>query len=154
HLMNNGLIRALAAVALAALAAPGIAGELSADQGARLDADLTPIGAIRAAHDAGTVPEGTGGIRSPADARVPDLVSCGRTPAPFPDDEPLYRITAANMAEHEDILTEGHKAMFRTYPGYFMDVYPTRRSAAMPERIYEATKRIAATAHLIEGGNG
>jgi hypothetical protein len=58
------------------------------------------------------------------------------------------------MAQYDDILTEGHKAMFRTYPGYFMDVYPTRRSAAMPERIYEATKRIAATTHLIEGGNG
>ncbi len=35
-----------------------------------------------------------------------------------------------------------------------MNVYPTHRSAAFPQRIYDATKRIATTAKLAEGGNG
>jgi hypothetical protein len=146
--------RALAALALVGLTAPAMAERLSADQVARLGADLTPIGAIRAGNDAGTIPEWTGGLRSPAEAGFPNFVSGGHHPDPFADDKPLYRITAANMDQYADILTEGHKAMFRTYPEYFMDVYPTRRSAAMPERIYEATRRIAPSTHLIEGGNG
>lgn len=151
---SSRLVKALAAVALAGMAAPGLAGELPADQIARLGAELTPLGAIRAGNDAGTIPEWTGGIRSAADAGFPDFVSGGHHPDPFAADQPLFRITAANMAQYNDMLTEGHKAMFRTYPEYYMDVYPTRRSAAVPERIYEATKRIAATTHLIEGGNG
>jgi hypothetical protein len=151
---HKTLVRALAAVALVALAAPAAAERLSPDQIARLGADLTPIGAIRAGNEAGTIPEWTGGLRSPAEAGFPNFRPGGHHPDPFADDKPLYRITADNMAQYEDILTEGHKAMFRTYPGYFMDVYPTRRSAAMPERIYEATRRIAGNTHLIEGGNG
>ncbi len=35
-----------------------------------------------------------------------------------------------------------------------MKVYPTRRSAAVPQRIYDATKHYASTAALVEGGNG
>jgi hypothetical protein len=147
-------VQALAALALAGVAAPALAAGLPPDQIARLDAELTPLGAIRAGNEAGTIPAWTGGIRSPAEAGFPDFRSGGHHPDPFAADQPLYRITADNMAQYDAILTEGHKAMFRTYPGYFMDVYPTRRSAAVPERIYEATKRIAATTHLIEGGNG
>jgi hypothetical protein len=33
-------------------------------------------------------------------------------------------------------------------------VYPTRRTAASPQRIYDATRRIATTAKLAPGGNG
>lgn len=151
---SNRLVHALAALALAGMASPGLAGELSPDQIARLGAELTPLGAIRAGNEAGTIPAWTGGIRNPAEAGFPEFASGGHHPDPFAADQPLYRITAANMAQYDDILTEGHKAMFRTYPEYYMDVYPTRRSAAVPERIYEATKRIAATTRLIEGGNG
>ena len=35
-----------------------------------------------------------------------------------------------------------------------MPVYPTRRSASVPRRIYDATRRVAATAKLVDGGNG
>ena len=35
-----------------------------------------------------------------------------------------------------------------------MNVYPTRRSASFPQYFYDATKRIAAEAELIQGGNG
>jgi hypothetical protein len=145
---------ALAALALAGLSGTAVAERLSPDQIARLGADLTPIGAIRAGNAAGTIPEWTGGLRSPAEAGFPNFQAGGHHPDPFGDDKPLFRITADNMAQYDEILTEGHKAMFRTYPGYFMDVYPTRRSAAVPERIYEATRRIASSTHLIEGGNG
>ena len=35
-----------------------------------------------------------------------------------------------------------------------MPVYPTRRSASAPQRIYDATRRVAATARLVDQGNG
>ncbi|NGP52656.1 DUF1329 domain-containing protein [Thioalkalivibrio sp. XN8] len=151
---RNRIKQALAALALVGLAAPAAAQGLSPAEVARLGNDLTPLGAIRAGNEAGTIPEWTGGIRSAAEAGFPDFQSGGHHPDPFADDKPLFRITAANMDEYADILTEGHKAMFRAYPEYFMEVYPTRRSAAVPERIYDATKRIAPNMRLIEGGNG
>jgi hypothetical protein len=52
------------------------------------------------------------------------------------------------------VLTEGHKKLLNQYPTYKIQVYPTRRSAAVPQRIYDATKRIATTAQLAPGGNG
>ena len=58
------------------------------------------------------------------------------------------------MGEHDAVLTDGHKALLKAYPDYFMNVYPTRRSAAVPQRIYDATKRVAGTAQLIAGDNG
>ncbi len=145
---------ALAAVTLVGLVSPALAGELSADQVARLDKDLTPFGAIRGANEAGTIPEWTGGLTSPAQAGFPDFVSGGHHPDPYADDKPLYRVTADNMAQYDAILTEGHKALLKTYPGFYMNVYPSRRSAAVPQRIYDATKRVASTAHLTADGNG
>ena len=44
--------------------------------------------------------------------------------------------------------------MVELYPTLRLPVYPTRRSAAFPKRIYDATRRVAATAKLAAGGNG
>ena len=35
-----------------------------------------------------------------------------------------------------------------------MNIYPTRRSASYPQFVYDATKKYATTAELVEGGNG
>jgi len=53
-------------------------------------------------------------------------------------------VTAGNMNQYAAKLTEGHKKLLQTYKSSFkMNVYPTHRSAAYPQRIYDATKRIA-----------
>ncbi len=154
-MITTRLIRAAGIAALAALAGTATAGELSADQVARLDNDLTPLGAIRAGNEAGTIPAWEGGIKSAADAGFPDFKSGGHHPDPFADDQVLYTVNAANMAQYADILSEGNKALLQAYPDtYFMNVYPTRRSAAYPERIYDAIKRNASTARLTDDGNG
>ncbi len=148
------LTRALGAIALAGMATTALA-EISADQIARLGKDLTPIGAERAGNADGTIPAWEGGINSPAEAGFPNFKSGGHHPDPYADDEVLYTINAANMAQYADKLSEGNKALLKAYPDtYFMKVYPTRRSAAYPQRIYDATKAVAATAKLIPGGNG
>src|ERR1700736_4287188 len=127
---------------------------VSAQEAARLGADLTPLGAEKAANADGSIPAWTGGLKSAADAGFPNYHSPDHYPDPYANDKPLFTIAAANMAQYAAKLTEGHKALFKAYPDYKMIVYPTHRSGASPERIYEGTKRNATTAKLVPDGNG
>ncbi len=53
------------------------------------------------------------------------------------------------------ISPSGQKALLEAYPDtYEMNVYPTHRSAAYPQRIYDKTIENAKTAELGPGGNG
>ena len=118
------------------------------DEVARLSEDLTPMGSERAGNAEGTIPAWTGGI-----TEWPEGYSPGdHHPDPFADDEPLFRIDASNYQEYADQLSVGQIAMFERYPeSYFMDVYPTRRSASYPERSIEMTIANASTAELVAG---
>jgi Protein of unknown function (DUF1329) len=127
---------------------------ISAEEAARLGAELTPLGAEKAGNAADTIPAWDGGLTSPAKAGFPDFKRGGHHPDPFASDKPLYAITSANMAQYAAQLTEGHKKLLAKYPSFKLMVYPTRRSAAAPQRIYDATKRNATTAALAPGGNG
>ena len=126
------------------------AAELPADQIARLGRDLTPLGGERAGNPEGTIPEWTGGITEPPAGYV--LGEHHRDP--YAGDAPLFVIDAANLDEHRDKLSIGHQRMLETYPTFRIPVYPTRRSASVPQRIYDATRSAAATAQLVDGGNG
>jgi hypothetical protein len=128
---------------------------VSATDAAKLGNELTPLGAEKAANADGSIPAWTGGLTSAAQAGFPNFRPGQHRPDPFANDKPLYTVTAANMGQYANKLTEGHKKLFQTYRNTFkMNVYPTRRSAAAPQRIYDATKRIATTAQLAAGGNG
>ena len=52
------------------------------------------------------------------------------------------------------MLSAGLKALLERNPDFFMQVFPTRRSAAAPQRIYDATRFNAQNAELISNGNG
>lgn len=124
--------------------------KLSPEELTRLGQDLTPLGGERAANQDGTIPPWKGGIiTSPAGYQPGD-----HHPDPYSGDKPLFTITAANMDQYAEKLTPGQRALLATYDTFYMNVYPTRRSASVPERIYAATQKIAATAELVEGGNG
>lgn len=129
---------------------PVLAG-ISASEAERLGGDLTPLGAEKAGNEAGTIPAWDGGItEAPA-----GFESGGHHPDPFAGDGISFTITRDNMSQYAGQLTEGHKAMLEMYGDTFkMNVYPTRRSAAYPQRIYDATRDIATTAELTENGNG
>ena len=144
------MIRFAAALALACAFAWPAAAEISADEVARLGRDLTPLGGERAGNADGSIPEWTGGItRPPAGYEVGQ-----HHPDPYAADRPLLVIDAANLDQHRDKLSVGHQRMLETYPGFRLNVYPTRRSASVPQRIYDATRRAAATARLVDDGNG
>ena len=132
-----------------ALAPPAAAG-VSADQIARLGADLTPLGGETAGNPEGTIPAWTGGITTPPAGYV--VGEHHRDP--YPADEPRFVIDAANLDEHRDKVSVGHQRMLETYPSFRMPVFPTRRSASVPQRIYDATRQVAATARLEDDGNG
>jgi hypothetical protein len=135
---------ALAAIAPAALAkAPGQDVE-------RLGKDLTPVGAEKSANKDGSIPGWEGGL-----TKVP----AGFDPKkgyvdPYAGDKPLYTITAQNAAQYADKLSPGQVAMLKKHPSFKLNVYPTRRSAALPAAVYEDIKMNAASAELTSGGNG
>jgi hypothetical protein len=143
----------LTAAALAAtLATAGLhaAAAVSADEAAKLKTTLTPVGAERAANKDGSIPAWDGGVtKAPAGYKAGDP-----RPDPFAADKPVLTITAKNMDAHAARLTEGVKALLKKYPDFKLDVYPTRRSAAAPQYVYDNTFRNATKAKAVDGGHG
>jgi hypothetical protein len=133
----------------AGLTLPALA-QLRPDQIARLGADLTPLGAERAGNAAGTIPAWDGGITAPP----PGYNVGDHHPDPFAADRVLFTVTRENLAQYRDQLTAGHIALLEAYDTYRMPVFPTRRSASAPQRIYDATREIAGTARLVNDGAG
>jgi hypothetical protein len=137
------------------LVAAGVAGSASAADAGRLGADLTPMGAEKAGNAAGTIPAWSGGIKSAAEAGAPGFKAGGHHPDPYAAEKPLYKIDASNMSKYAANLTAGSKALLNAYKGsYFINVYPSHRSAAFPQRIYDAVKNNASTAKLTGAGTG
>jgi hypothetical protein len=124
---------------------------VTSEEAERLGQQLTPLGGEMAGSEDGVIPAWEGGITTP-----PAGYSVGmHHPDPFSGDEVVAVVTAQNMGEYADYLTEGHKALLNTYPDtYKLKVYPTRRSASYPEAVYAATKTNAVNAHLVGEGAG
>ncbi len=134
-----------------ALASTTASAKISEQEAAKLQKELTPLGAVRAANADGSIPTWTGGITSaPAGYKVGD-----HHVDPFAEDKALYTITHKNLGQYKDLLTPGQVKLFETYPDtYKMMVYQSRRSASYPEHVYQATFDNATKAELVEGGNG
>lgn len=149
--MRRQIFSALLLAGLGAVAASSQA-SISEAEAAKLGGpELTPVGAERAGNAEGTIPPWEGGLQElPAGYTVGD-----RLVDPYPEDEPLFTITAANVDEHADKLSPGQVAMFKRYPDtYRMRIFPSRRSARLPDEEYELIKSSAVTTELAEGGNG
>ena len=117
---------------------------------ARLGQDLTPMGATQAGSEDGTIPSWEGGITTPPAGYTPG----DHHPDPYADDKILFTINKDNASQYADKLSAGHKAMLEKYDSFYLNVYPTHRSASFPQRIYDATKNNATTAKLTKDGNG
>jgi hypothetical protein len=130
----------LAAAIIAA--APAFAA--TAEEAAKLKTDLTPFGAEKAGSKDGSIPAWTGGYTTPIAGDKPG----GRRGDPFKDEKPLYSITATNMAQYADKLSDGQQALLKKYPDYRVDVYKTHRTAAAPQWVYDNTFKNATRAKL------
>ena len=111
----------------------------------------TPTGALQAGNADGSIPAWTGGLtQAPAGFRPG-----GFHVDPFANDVPLQIIDSAAAAHLGDALTAGQQALFARYPDTFrMHIYPSRRTHAMPEWLYESTARNHQEARLSADGNG
>jgi hypothetical protein len=126
--------------------------KISPEEAARLGGEeLTPVGAERAGNADGSIPPWTGGIQElPAGYKPGD-----RLVDPYSDDKPLFTITAANAEQYASLLSAGQIALLKRYPDTFrMPVYPSRRSALLPDAEYALIKEGATITEMVEGGNG
>jgi hypothetical protein len=126
------------------LASTQLVAGVSAEEAARLGADLTGVGAEVKASADGMIPAYTGGLpQTGAPAGVyPDN-------AKIRDEAPLFTIRGANAAKYAEQLTVGHRELLKRFPDtYEMRVYPSHRPVSFPTHILEATKRNASAVTL------
>jgi hypothetical protein len=144
--------RTLLAAACAALlsATLPVAAGVSAEEAAKLKTTLTPLGAERAGNKDGTIPAWDGGLSKPAAG----YKNGDPRPDPFPNDKPILTIDAKNMDQHAAKLSDGVKALMKKHAGFRIEVYPTRRTAAAPQYVYDNTFKNATQAKLVDNGLG
>lgn len=127
------------------------AADVTAEQAAQLKTTLTPLGGEKAGNQEGTIPAWEGGLTTVS----PGFKNGGRRPDPFADEKPLFSITAQNLEQYADKLADGVKAMLKKYSDtYRVDVYPTHRTAAAPQWVYDNTFQNATRATIIDGPGG
>jgi len=132
------------------LLASSVMAAVSPEEAAQLGTSLTPLGAQKEANADGSIPAWEGGL--PTDAAA---VTNGFLADPFASEQPLFVITAANAEQYKDKLSPGQLAMFKRYAAtYKIPVYPSHRSAAVPQALYEAAKKSALSTQPVDNGNG
>ncbi len=136
---------AVAAMLLAASA--GAIAAVSAQEAAQLGKTLNHFGGEIAGNKDGTIPAYTGGYKA-----TPSVSGNKRWSDPFASDKPRLVITADNYQQHADKLLDSQKEMFKRYKTFRMDVYPTRRSAWMPEDVEENTIKNATSGKIAADG--
>jgi hypothetical protein len=133
------------AVFALALLAGNAAAAVSAEEAAALGKTLTPVGAIKAGNVDGSIPAYSGPITQyPADYKP----NSGRWTNPYRDEKPLYTITAQSVDKYADKLTDGERELFRRYPDFRMEVYPSHRDAGFPQYWLDKSVKNATTAKL------
>lgn len=122
---------------------------VSSQEAEQLKSTLTPMGAEMAGNPEGTIPAWKGGYTT-----VPANYKPGnRRFDPFAEEKPVFAITAENMDKYADKLADGVKALLKKYPKTFrVDVYPTHRTAAAPQWIYDNIFKNATSAKLTNDG--
>ena len=128
------------ALSMATSAALHVRAAATPEELKELGGSLTPWGAVKAGNKEGTIPAYTGRIQVPSgyDQKQP-----GVRPDPFANEKSLFSITASNMAQYEDKLSPGVKAMLQKYPTFRLDVYPSHRTFAYPKWLLDNTVKNA-----------
>jgi hypothetical protein len=144
--MKNSISKSAIACLAGGLAAVLALPALAQNAGALKDGTLTPYGAERAGNKDKTIPAWEGkAVATPPDASF-------KRPDPFAGEKPRLTITAANMAQYADKLSDGTKALLTKNPNFRLDVYPTHRTAVFSQAIYDNILRNAGAAKIANDG--
>ena len=150
-----GLIKStVIALSLALLAGGAMAQRMSPENVARLGKDLNPIGGIKAGSEDGLIPQWTGNVVGlPAGLKWDGPGTTN--PDPWPQEQPLFVISADNLDPYRARLSPGQIAMFETYPDTFrMPVYPGHREFAYYPQFYQKVLYNAEHAQLVNDNEG
>ena len=129
---------AIFAAAFAGLATAAV----SADEAKQLGGSvLTAWGAEKAGNKEGTIPAYTG--ERARTTTIEGAKTPGNYVDPYASEKPLYSITAQNMGQYSSVLTDGQVALFKRYPTFRMDVFPTHRTAIHEKYMLDNTAKNA-----------
>ncbi len=124
-------------------------GKVSEQEAIKLQHELTPLGAEKGGNSAGTIPAYAGNILG-----TPSWVNYAGTGNPYPDmypdEKPLFYITAGNMDKYQEHLTPGLIQILKQYPDSFkLPVYTSHRDARFSKFVHENTFKNATMAALV-----
>jgi hypothetical protein len=96
---------------------------------AQAQGESTYSGAIRAGNAEGSIPAYSGGLMKPPAGFDPKRGYMD----PFASDKPLFVVNASNLNQHRPLLSEGVAALLAKERAFVMPVYPTHRTAGIPD---------------------
>ena len=152
--MKIHVITAVAGATFSLFMVQPASAKVSAEEAAKLGSELTCSGAEKAGNKDGSIPAYSGKWQG-----TPPHVTFKGTgnfwPDPYADEKPLFTITAQNMEQYAERLTDGQKALFKKYPETFrMNVYPSHRDFRGPDKLCDVAKKNAVEAEVVDGGEG
>jgi len=122
---------------------------VSSQEAAQLGTNLTLVGAEKAGNADGSIPPYSGGLTT---APVSFKAGDSMRPDPYANEKPLLVINGRNVDQYKDLLSATTVALAKRFPGYRIDVYPTHRTAALPQKVLNNSRRNATDAKSLEGG--
>lgn len=125
--------------ALSVLFAASAFAAVSPEEAKQLGGKLTMMGAEQGGNKDGTIPSYSG--KAPKAPAGFDPKDPGQRPDPY-NDKPLFSISAKNADQYADKL-DAMREVFKKYPDFRMDVYPTHRDYAYPKVVQENTLKNA-----------
>jgi hypothetical protein len=128
-----GLLGACSAAALGTGLPRMARAGVPAERAAQLKTTLTPFGAERAGNADGSIPAWNGGLTQ----TLPGWSSGQQQPDYFASDAVLLTIDKSNVAQYTSMVSDGIAAMIQKYDGFEIKVYPTHRTAAAPQWVYD-----------------
>ena len=151
---KNEIILALSVCAGLSCVSPSALAKTDAAEAAKLGKELTCLGGDAGANADNSIPAFSGKwLGSPPGTDYKPHV--GQHPVdPYPEDKPIFEITASNFEKYADKLTEGQQEMFRRYPTFRIPVYTGRRDFRFDDTVCEVARKNALEAELVDGGPG
>lgn len=142
---NNQLAAALLASSFISVANAAV----PAGEAKQLGTTLTLMGSEKAGNADGSIPAYSGEKLSPPAGWSAD--DPGQRP-PLYDDKPLFSITSKNFQQYADKLVPFQKEMFKRFPDFRMDIYPTRRTMRLPKWALDNTVKNATACKTTDNG--
>ncbi|MFD2272783.1 DUF1329 domain-containing protein [Undibacterium arcticum] len=153
-MIRKSIQLAMVSVAVLSVASQGAWAKVSAEEATKLGKEFTCVGAEKAGNQDATIPAFSGKWLG-----VPPGINFKGTgvhhPDPYANEKPLFVITAKNMEQYANRLSDGEKALLKKYPDTFrIPLYPSHRDFRYADYACEVARQNALSAELADQGFG